>query len=64
MSKKPVDIEGVIHRETEKAVLVSDTGDPKDAKWLPLSQIEIEFGKSDVVTITLPEELAIEKGLV
>lgn len=64
MSRKRVEIEGVIHRETEKAVLVSDTGDRKDAKWLPLSQIKIEFGKSDVVTITLSEELAIEKGLV
>lgn len=54
-----VDLEMVIHVKTERAVLASDTGDKEDAVWLPLSQIEI-----DGETITMPEWLAEEKGLI
>ena len=60
------------------AVLVSDTGEESKAVWLPLSRIEIEsknktvrgtlkngqFCNFPLVTVTLPERLAIEKGLV
>lgn len=53
-----------LHHATDKAVLVSDDGDRDNAVWVPLSQCKIETGKRGIVTITLPEWLAIEKGLV
>lgn len=62
------DIAVVLHRETDRAVLVSDG--IGDAVWLPKSQVGIdrtnerfERGRH-VVTITLPEWLAKEKGLI
>lgn len=58
-----IDLTVDLHHETDRAVLVSDTGDKEDAVWLPLSQIEIEpDGGTHVVS--LPEWLASEKGLV
>jgi hypothetical protein len=56
------------HHRTAAAVLVSDTGEQKDAVWLPLSQIEIKpapshSGGSEVI-VTVPEWLATERGLV
>lgn len=57
------DIELHLHHRTEKAVLVSDDGDRESAVWLPLSQIEIDE-QGNIATVTLPEALAIEKGLV
>jgi hypothetical protein len=56
------------HHRTAAAILVSDTGEAKDAVWLPLSQIEItptpsRSGGSEV-TVTAPEWLATERGLV
>jgi len=49
---------------TEKAVLVH-TGNKEEAAWLPLSQIEIEpSGVAGIETITLPEWLALDKGLI
>ncbi len=61
-----VDIEMVLHHETEKAVLVSDTGERDEAVWLPKSAVEIEPHPKarGVVTITLPERLATDKGLI
>jgi hypothetical protein len=58
-----------VHQETAGAVLVSeDEKDRENAVWLPKSQIEIE-PKATVLGVlfhdlTLPEWLAIEKGLV
>lgn len=57
-----VDVVVVAHRDTDKAVLVSD-GSGRRAVWLPLSQIEIVYRDRDAI-VTLPEWLAIEKGLV
>jgi hypothetical protein len=61
-----VDIACEIVRQTDKAVGVSDgttdmelDGMPK-LFWLPKSQIEI----NDDGTITMPEWLAMEKGLI
>ncbi len=54
-----VDIEIRIHAETEKAWLVSTTGERKDAIWIPKSQAEICKN-----TLTCPAWLAIEKGLL
>lgn len=59
-----VDIDVEITARTGKAVLVH-TGVKEDAAWLPLSQIEITpTGTEGVETVTLPEWLALEKGLI
>ena len=63
MKSNIVDIEGAIHHRTEKAVLFSISGDRDDAEWLPLSVIEID-DSGDPVVVTLPEQIAIDKGLV
>ena len=53
----------VTHR-TENAVLVH-TGNKEESVWLPVSQIEIsDSGFPGIVTVTLPEWLALEKGLI
>lgn len=50
-----------VHR-TASAILVTDGG---PEVWLPLSQIEVrETDKADIVEITLPEWLALDKGLI
>lgn len=60
-----VDLTVQKHAETTKAILVSDTGEEKDAVWLPLSQVEVEPGdKPGVVIVTCPEWLAMGKGLI
>ncbi len=72
------DLDMVLHYDTGKAVLVSDTGEEKRAVWLPKSQIELTRKdkqsnaiKSDgqrvvlpVVTVTVPLWLAKDKGLI
>lgn len=66
------------HHKTELAVLVSELGEEADAVWLPLSLVVIDETKKTAVGtlkggqrvtlpliwVTLPERLAIEKGLV
>jgi hypothetical protein len=66
MKSDLVDITVSKHAETGKAVLVSTTGLGDDAVWLPLSQIEITPNSLNkgLFEITLPEWLAIDKGLV
>lgn len=54
-----IDVAVHLHVETEKAWLVSDTGDKTDAVWVPKSQAEL-----DGTILTLPEWLAIEKRFV
>jgi hypothetical protein len=54
------DFELIVHAETDKAYLLSDTGDDEDAKWFPKSQIERD---GDTNNFTMPEWLAIEKEL-
>ena len=58
-----LDVEKV--HATAKAVLVT-TGSPEEAVWLPRSAIEIvpKEGFPGLYVVTLPERLAIEKGLV
>lgn len=63
MKSNVIDITVHLHHETDAAVLVSDTADPKDAVWLPKSQIEIEADGA-THTVTLPEWLALEKELI
>lgn len=67
MSKREIiDIAGCLYAETEKAILFSDTADKKDAVWLPKSQIEFthDGGEERFITVTLPEWLAKDKGLI
>lgn len=63
-----VDLELQMHAETKLAIKVSDDGDPKYAVWLPKSAIEFEHrergNSAALVLVTLPELLAIEKGLL
>lgn len=50
-------------RETELAVLVTETT-PEEGEWLPKSQITMTpADKAGFTNITLPEWLAIAKGL-
>lgn len=77
MSKSNLtDLTLALHAETERAVLVSETGDEKKAVWIPKSQCEVEqtgkfcqqgnavgTRKYPVVIVTLPEWQAINKGL-
>lgn len=60
-----IDVHGLKHAETAKAILFSDTGTEKDAVWLPKSQVEyVNDGRESFVTVTMPEWLAKEKGFI
>ena len=63
-SSDVIDLMVHVHHRTDKAVLVSDDGDRKGAVWLPLSAIEIEELPGGITQITLPEQLALDKGLI
>lgn len=65
MSKSDlIDITVHVHAKTSKAILVSEDGDSDNATWLPLSQVEVELIKGPIHEVTMPEWLAVEKGLV
>jgi hypothetical protein len=70
MKSDLVDLTLQLHHETwpgiadHGAVLVSDDGDKRKAVWLPKSAVEIERKPKAIVIVTMPERLAIEKGLV
>ena len=62
-------------QKEQGAILVSDDRDDKKAKWLPKSQVEcVRTGKRErgtgrsqyveIVTVTMPQWLASEKGLI
>lgn len=57
-----------VHRHATSSgggILVSLDGDSDEAVWLPASQLEIsETGKPGVLDITMPRQLAQEKGLI
>ena len=61
-----VDISVQLHHATLKAILVSDDGDRDNGVWLPKSQVEYDEDSQvgSIIEVTLPEKLAIEKGLV
>ena len=61
MSKKNdlVDVDAILVHETENALLV-DIGEPENV-WLPKSSC-IYYQEQEIVTV--PERLAIEKGMV
>lgn len=61
-----VDLQVIYQTSTERAVCVRETEDSPDV-WLPLSEVEIEPlspRRRDVVTLTGPEWLMTEKGLI
>lgn len=63
MKSDLIDLELYELHRTDEAILVSIERDKKT--WLPLSAVEIEeTGKRGMVIVTLPERLAIDKGLV
>ncbi|RJL15295.1 hypothetical protein [Paracoccus siganidrum] len=64
MKSDVIDIAVQIHARTDRAILASDDGDKDKAVWLPLSQVEVEIGQGGTATVTMPEWLAIDKGLV
>lgn len=64
MKSNLVDLELSLHATTEKAILVSVDGDGERSEWLPKSQIEYQHRSGAIVEVTLPESLAVEKGLV
>lgn len=57
------DIEGQVHARTDRAILFSDDGDKDGAVWLPLSQVEVDMKPGGTAIVTLPEWLAVDKGL-
>ena len=63
MKSDLIDIQMTIHHQTALAVLASDDGVRERAVWLPIVQIEVApvAGGHE---ITMPEWLAVEKGLV
>ena len=58
-----VDLDVTLHHETEKAWLVSMTGYTDDAKWVPKAVAELDVDSKPNV-LTLPEQFAIDKGLI
>lgn len=64
MKSDLIDLEMCLHYQTEKAILVSDDGDRENAVWLPKSLIEFEKNGDGFVTVTMCEQLAIDKELV
>lgn len=66
MSKSNLeDIDVWVHVVTEKAVLVSDTGEEDDAIWLPKSQVQLEDEVVGAQTrLTAPEWLLQDRGLI
>lgn len=63
MKSNLIDLSVILHHETAKAFLVSDDGDKDKAVWIAKSTCEIE-PKGKVWTLTLPEWVATQKGLV
>lgn len=60
-----VDVECTVVAFTPRAVKVDHGGEPQC--WLPLSQCQLDpenASVGDEVIVTLPESLAIEKGMV
>lgn len=61
-----IDLEVYVRRETDAAWGIADPDKPGGIIWLPKSQCEIDGGEppTKAATLTAPEWLLIEKGLV
>lgn len=64
MKSDLLDIDVQVHAATERAVLASTDGDIEKAAWLPLSQVEVVMKRRGLATVTMPEWLAVEKGMM
>jgi hypothetical protein len=64
MRSNVIDLDVQVLHETDKAAMVT-LDVPDNGVWLPKSQIELnETGIAGIMTVTLPEWLALEKGLI
>lgn len=63
MKSNVMDLEVIIAHQTDKAVLVKEYEQDKGT-WLPLSQVEVDGDVGDYGTVTIPEWLALDKGLI
>lgn len=68
---RPIDIACKLVQEREKAIAIADgtmeqraDGERLKWFWLPRSQITIERDEGDDIVVTMPEWLALEKGLI
>ncbi|QEN84757.1 hypothetical protein FZC33_00235 [Labrys sp. KNU-23] len=59
MKSDLVDIEVTVHHETAKVWLLSTHGDRQKAVWIPKS-----MGVLEGSILALPEQFAIDKGLI
>lgn len=64
MKSDVIDVDVKVHARTDRGIRVSATGQQIDAEWLPLSQIEVAMKEGGLAVVTLPEWLALEKGLI
>ena len=67
MSKtsEPVEIDAYLHKQTPDAYLISLDEDEDEAVWVPKSLAKIvEDGDDDVYVFSMPEWLALDKGLI
>jgi hypothetical protein len=53
-----------LHHETPSAILVSDDGLRDHAVWLPKSLIEFEPSHHNIIEVTAPEWVLVDKKLV
>lgn len=58
-----VDLDVIIAAETERAVMVKED-ESSAGIWLPKSQVEVDGDVGGPGIVTVPEWLAIEKGLI
>ncbi len=64
MRSNVIDLDVQVLHETDKAAMVT-LDVPDNGVWLPKSQIELtETGIAGIMTVTLPEWLALDKGLI
>ncbi|MDB5582806.1 MAG: hypothetical protein JWR80_7982 [Bradyrhizobium sp.] len=65
MKSDLVDIAACQHAETPKAILISDDGDRDRAVWVPKEHCDIDrSARKNYIIVTMPEWLALEKGLI
>ena len=63
MKSDLIDVEMKIHHTTERSILASTDGERDNAVWLPLAHIEVANKERGVAEVTMPEWLAVERGL-
>jgi len=63
LSTNEITLSLLLHFKTDKAVLVSETAETEKV-WLPLSLVSEGETGEETVEITLPEWLALQKGLI